>query len=138
MSNAYRIARLSLTMLVASLALPAASVAEPTSGTSAATSRPHHARPHHRHRQTARIAPVPPQPAATPVASGTSPAPVPNEALTAPIDHTDAQTSVAPSVFQLHYPPQGDGYVTGSSPQAMDDRNAAKATGVQARVPLPQ
>jgi hypothetical protein len=51
---------------------------------------------------------------------------------------SSAETSVAPSVFQLHYPPQGEGYVTGSSPQAMDDHNAAKATGVQVTVPLQQ
>lgn len=97
---------------------------------------------HHRHarhlghaRTSASIQPLPPA-VATPPAAG--PAPVPNEAVNAPIDNPTPETNAGPSVFQLHYPPQGDGYVTGSSPQAMDDRNAAKATGVEVKVPLPQ
>ena len=81
------------------------------------------------------VADSPSQPAAPP-ASG--PAPVPNEAVNAPIDNTQQETSVAPSVFQLHYPPQGDGYTRGSTSQALDDREAAKATGVEVKVPLPQ
>jgi hypothetical protein len=63
---------------------------------------------------------------------------VPNDSVSAPIPESSPETQVAPSVFQLHYPPQGEGYVNGSSPQAMDDRNAAKATGVQVTVPLQQ
>jgi hypothetical protein len=47
-------------------------------------------------------------------------------------------TSVTPSLLQLHYPNVGDGYVEGSSPAAMDDRNAAKAPGVEMQVPLKQ
>ena len=66
------------------------------------------------------------------------PAPVPNESVAAPIEHGSTDASVAPSVFQLHYPPQGDGYTTGSSSQALDDREAARATGVEVKVPLPQ
>lgn len=97
---------------------------------------------HHHHRKPAhavrpKIAALPAAPAAPSVASA-GPAPVPNEALTPPIDNTAQETKVAPSVFSLHYPNQGDGYVTGSSPQAMDDRNAARATGVEMKVPLPQ
>jgi hypothetical protein len=61
---------------------------------------------------------------------------MPNDSVSAPIPPSSTETQVAPSVFQLHYPPQGEGYVTGSSPQAMDDHNAAKATGVQVTVPL--
>ena len=96
-----------------------------------------HTRSHH-HRVAARtLAPIPAQPADR-QASATTPAPVPNESVGAPNDPVASGASVAPSVFQLHYPPQGEGYVTGSSPQAMDDRNAAKATGVQMKVPLPQ
>ena len=99
-------------------------------------SHPHHARRSHRHPRTAS---VPTQPAAPTdqQASATTPAPVPNESVTPPIDHAAPSANVAPSVFQLHYPPQGEGYVTGSSSQAMDDRNAAKATGVEATIPLP-
>jgi hypothetical protein len=76
-----------------------------------------------------------PRPAQPPTVG---PAPVPNLAVTPPVDNSHQETQVEPSVFQLHYPPQGDGYITGSSPQAMDDRTAAKATGVQVTVPLPQ
>jgi hypothetical protein len=70
--------------------------------------------------------------------SETGPAPVPDEAIFPPIDDPQPQTSVAPAVIQLHYPWQGDGYVSGSSPQAMDDREAAKVTGIQITVPLQQ
>ncbi len=105
-----------------------------------AAAPPHHAAVHH-HRRHAAAKPAPIASGAlpaTPAAPTSSPAPVPNEAVAAPIDDPSPQTSVAPSVFQLHYPPQGDGYTTGSSSQAMDDREAAKATGVQVKVPLPQ
>ena len=100
----------------------------------------HHASVRH-HRRHTPVRPVAPLAAATPSAPATpvsSPAPVPNESVAAPIEDPAPQTSVAPSVFQLHYPPQGDGYTTGSSSQAMDDREAAKATGVEVKVPLPQ
>ena len=98
----------------------------------------HHAHAKRHHRVAARtLAPTAAQPAGQ-QASATTPAPVPNEWVSAPNDPAASGASVAPSVFQLHYPPQGEGYVTGSSPQAMDDRNAAKATGVQMKVPLPQ
>ena len=92
---------------------------------------------HHR-RQTA--APVA-QPAAARTPAGppvAGPAPVPNDSVTAPNPTQAGDPMVAPSVFALHYPPQGEGYVTGSSPQAMDDRNAAKVTGVQMTLPLTQ
>ena len=103
-----------------------------------AQSIPTHA--HHPHRAHRHLPAAPPaQPAdAARQADATAPAPVPNEAVTPPLENKSPSANVAPSVFQLHYPPQGEGYVTGSSPQAMDDRNAAKATGVQATVPLPQ
>lgn len=96
-----------------------------------------HAR-HHAHAQASAglIQPQAKPAAATPPEAG--PAPVPNEAVAAPINDPAPQPSAGPSVFQLHYPPQGDGYVTGSSPQALDDRDAAKATGVEVKVPLPQ
>ncbi len=98
----------------------------------------HHRHIRHHRRDAARtLSPVAAQPAGT-QASASTPAPVPNESVNAPTDSGPAGTNVGPSVFALHYPPQGDGYVTGSSPQAMDDRNAAKATGVQMKVPLPQ
>ncbi len=122
-------------LLAAALLASTAAQAVPDPKTAAPV---HHAHGRRHHHLASRIAPLPPAASAAPVGNGTSPAPVPNEAMSAPIDNTDKTASVAPSVFSLHYPPQGDGYVTGSSPQAMDDRNAAKATGVQAKVPLPQ
>ncbi len=93
---------------------------------------------HHRSHKHARLAPAPAAPVAAAQPPAAGPAPVPDEAVRAPIDHATPETSVAPSVFQLHYPPQGDGYTTGSSSQALDDREAAKATGVEVKVPLPQ
>ncbi len=104
------------------------------------TAPAHHHTSHktHRHAQAASLAPLASTAAAPPAAPTSSPAPVPNEALNAPIDNTSTETTAAPRVFQLHYPPQGDGYTTGSSSQALDDREAAKATGVEVKVPLPQ
>jgi hypothetical protein len=83
--------------------------------------------------QIARLTPASHAPEADPNA-----APVPNENVTPPIDNSDQSASVAPAVMQIHYPPQGDGYVSGSSAQAMDDREAAKVTGVQIHMPLDQ
>jgi hypothetical protein len=74
---------------------------------------------------------------AHPTATDSS-APVPNQGITPPIDNADQETSVAPAVMQIHYPPQGDGYTLGSSAQAMDDKQAAKVTGVLVHVPLGQ
>ncbi len=127
-------ARCGLQILVAALAVCPA-VAAPASS-QASPARLHHTRRHH-HALAAAPSAGPEAPAAQP-ANTTTAAPVPDEAVTPPVDNPSPSANLAPSVFQLHYPPQGDGYVTGSSPQAMDDRNAAKATGMQATVPLPQ
>jgi hypothetical protein len=56
--------------------------------------------------------------------------------MDAPPDTAPAHIAAAPEVFQLHYPPTGDGYTYGSSPNALDDDAAKKAPGVQVRVPL--
>ncbi len=113
-----------------------------TASEPAPASAGHRTHLHPRHHHGLRSAdPASPAPAHGPLQAAsatTAPAPLPNESVAAPLPHTAPETAVAPSVFQLHYPPQGDGYVTGSSPQAMDDRNAAKATGVEVTVPLPQ
>jgi hypothetical protein len=117
--------------LFASVAFAAPGLAETTQPSAPV----HHARRHARTiRQQAALAPLTKASPAKPAADTN--APVPNEGVTAPIDNTDQQTSVAPSVMQIHYPPQGDGYTLGSSAQAMDDREAAKVTGVQMKVPL--
>ena len=98
----------------------------------------HHARAHRHHASWHKpgVAPLAAAPAQR-VASTTSPAPIPNESVSPP-DAPPPKAEISPRSFQLHYPPVGDGYVTGSSSQAMDDREAAKATGVQMTVPLPQ
>ncbi len=117
--------------LLAGIALAAPALA----GTTQTATPVHHIR-HHVHvvSHQAPIAPLTQPDAAKPVASHD--APMPNEWVTAPIDNTDQETSLAPAVMQIHYPPQGDGYTLGSSAQAMDDREAAKVTGVQMKVPL--
>lgn len=113
---------------------------QPSPQHSAATQHRRTVHHHHRTHLASRPEVQPLSPAPTPVASNTAPAPVPNENVGQPKadNPPPSSTSVEPQVFQLHYPPQGEGYVTGSSPQAMDDRNAAKATGVQMQMPLPQ
>jgi hypothetical protein len=67
-----------------------------------------------------------------------SPAPVPDENAAAPPDDKPQQAEVSPGIMQLHYPPMGNGYIPGSSPQAMDDRRTAKAGGVEVTLPLHQ
>jgi hypothetical protein len=103
------------------------------------------AHPVHRahHARHVRRAAPPPPPAAKaaslpPALAGTEPAPVPDEAVSDVPPGQAPATRVTPSMLQLHYPNVGDGYVQGSSPQAMDDRNAAKAPGVEMQVPLRQ
>jgi len=119
--------------LAAALAMPA--LADTTPAAPRAT---HHHR-HAAHRQRlAAVTPIRPFAPATPAHARDTQAPVPDPAITPPVDNSDQETSVAPAVMQIHYPPQGDGYVAGSSAQAMDDREAAKVTGVQVHVPLGQ
>jgi hypothetical protein len=91
----------------------------------------------HRH-ELAAISPIRPLTQPRTPSDGVSRAPMPDPAVTPPIDTSDQTTSLAPAVMQIHYPPQGDGYVSGSSAQAMDDREAAKVTGVLLRMPLGQ
>ena len=134
-----KVAQLALGALVSALLTAKATPVQATPAPDKATASQRHVRAKH-HRRVAAQTPPPirsAQPAGT-QASAATPAPVPNESVTAPNDPGAPNANVAPSVFALHYPPQGDGYVTGSSPQAMDDRNAARATGVQMKMPLPQ
>jgi hypothetical protein len=117
-------------------AMPAVAATQP-GGAPAAKPAAHH---HHaaRHRRMAAATPIQPiAPQNRPSPTDTA-APVPNQAVTPPVDNSDQHTSVAPAVMQIHYPPMGDGYTNGSSAQAMDDREAAKVTGVQVHVPLGQ
>jgi hypothetical protein len=61
---------------------------------------------------------------------------VPDEAASPPERSRNAATDVSPAIMGLHYPEVGNGYIRGSSPQAMDDKSAASAGGVQVTVPL--
>jgi hypothetical protein len=125
-------------LLLAALACSPAFAADPAAPP-AAVPPVHHVR-HARHRHKAEAAPPAPVAAAKlpPAIAGTEPAPVPNEAVSDVPPGQAPATHVTPSLLQLHYPNVGDGYVQGSSPQAMDDRNTAKAPGVEVQVPLQQ
>jgi hypothetical protein len=60
-----------------------------------------------------------------------------NEAETPPNGPPPTQsTKINPAIMGLHYPEVGNGYIPGSSPQAMDDASAERAGGVQVTVPL--
>jgi hypothetical protein len=96
----------------------------------------HHHRP--RHRRLSALGPVQPFTAPAGPASADASAPVPNPGITPPVDTADQSASLAPAVMQIHYPPQGDGYTSGSSAQAMDDHDAAKVTGLELRMPIGQ
>jgi hypothetical protein len=68
--------------------------------------------------------------------SAFTPAPLPNEAVTAPTSPVESRTHAEPTLFDLSRQYRGDGYVYGSSPQGMDDRRAAHVPGVEVKVPL--
>jgi len=128
----------STALLLAALACSPAIAADPSASPAAAQPGRHVRHTRHRHKAEA----VPPAPAVAsklpPAIAGTEPAPVPNEAVSDVPPGQAPATQVTPSLLQLHYPSVGDGYVQGSSPQAMDDRNTAKAPGVEVQVPLQQ
>ena len=122
--------------LASLLATGPARAATPT-GTPARTTQ-HAPHVHHRHHSsTAAARPlVAPVPTADRATAGTQPAPIPNENVPDVPPGQAPATQVTPSLLQLHYPHVGDGYVQGSSPSAIDDRNTAKAPGVEMQMPL--
>ena len=63
-------------------------------------------------------------------------APVPNEDVQPPRDAQSTDPNLQPSIFSLHYPSSGDGYIAGSSPQTIDNEHAARIGGAQLTVPL--
>ena len=63
-------------------------------------------------------------------------APQPNANLLPPAEPVPQSVSVVPGNLQLHYPPSGDGYVLGSSPQAMDDEHTARFPGLTVHFPM--
>jgi hypothetical protein len=56
--------------------------------------------------------------------------------MRAPTSPVESRTHAEPTLFDLGNKYQGDGYVYGSSPQAMDDRRAMKVPGIEVKVPL--
>jgi hypothetical protein len=90
-----------------------------------------------KHRPIAKRAPQPPvvRQSGMPGPAFTA-APVPNTAATAPVSPAESRTHAEPTLFNLGNKYTGDGYVYGSSPQAMDDLRAQKVPGVEVKVPL--
>ena len=97
---------------------------------------------HHRHTVKQQTAPNPAQaaslhrpsaPALPPVVGD---APVPNEDVQRPGDAQSTDPNLQPSIFSLHYPSSGDGYIAGSSPQTIDNEHAGRIGGAQLTVPL--
>ncbi len=98
---------------------------------------------HHHHRVTHHLRPQPgapiPQPAPSETdAAGTTPAPVPNEDIGPPRAAEQTSPSLDPGSLRLHYPPLGDGYLPGSSPQDMANTQTPKVPGATYTVPLQQ
>ena len=103
--------------------------------------RTHHLR-RHRHRVIG-LQGQPPAPIGTPApqeagTAGTSPAPVPNEDIGPPRTPTATDPSVDPGNLSIHYPPLGNGYLPGSSPQDVANTQTPKVPGVTVKVPLEQ
>jgi hypothetical protein len=119
------------------VAQEAPDAAAPTAPAPAPHHTVHHARRHHRHGHPAKPAPEA-QTAAPVQPPAYTEAPTPNGNLLPPQESVPPNTSVLPGTMQLHYPPSGEGYVPGSSPQAMDDARTAKVPGVTLHVPLQQ
>ncbi len=106
----------------------------------AAPVKTHHARHHRRH--TVRLQAQPSAPIGSPAPSqaeaGTTPAPMPNEDIGPPRAPTDTSASVDPGSLSIHYPPLGNGYLPGSSPQDMANTQTPKVPGVTVNMPLQQ
>jgi len=117
---------------------PAAAQAPQASAPAAPS--PAHPVHHHRHRTRLSLHPATPSPAtpspAQVAAAGTSPAPVPNEDIGPPRAPLDSRGEVTPGSMSIHYPPNGDGYLPGSSSSDMDNRTTPSVPGVQYQAPL--
>jgi hypothetical protein len=100
-------------------------------------------RHHQTHRKTPpRLAtpmatdPASPTPSRRDPGTAYTPAPLPNQAVTAPTSPVESRPHGEPTLFDLSRQYRGDGYVYGSSPQGMDDRRSAHVPGVELKVPL--
>jgi hypothetical protein len=96
---------------------------------------------HHHHHHVSYHRPAQPlanSPAAagTHMAAGTSPAPVPNENIGPPQPPPDTSAEVDPGTLHIHYPPLGNGYLPGSSPQDMANTQTPQVPGVTVKMPL--
>jgi hypothetical protein len=101
---------------------------------SAALHRHLHHRTRHLHLQTQ--VPVPDAARPETDAAGTTPAPMPNEDIGPPRAPASTSPSLDPGSLHLHYPPLGDGYLPGSSPQDMANSQTPKVPGATYTVPL--
>ena len=103
------------------------------------TAKVHHVHHRRRHAGLTPAAPAPIAPAPLQAGSpGTSPAPVPNEDVGPPRTPPSTDASVDPGNLSIHYPPLGQGYLPGSSPQDMANTQTPKVPGVTVNVPLQQ
>ncbi|MBV9654550.1 MAG: hypothetical protein JOZ42_08300 [Acetobacteraceae bacterium] len=116
--------RLPLPFVLLLLALAAAAPAPHT--------KTHH---HHASNKQAHVRPAPRAPKVS-RAEPATPAPLPNESVSAPVAPEESRTRVTPTLFDLGEKYQGDGYPYGASPQAMDDRRSAHVPGISVKVPL--
>ncbi len=123
-----------------SIALLAATTGLAVAQTAKAPVKP--AAHHHRHRtHHVHVPPAPPSvpaPASEADADGTTPAPVPNQDIGPPGAQASTSPSLDPGSLHLHYPPLGDGYLPGSSPQDMANTQTPKVPGAVYTVPLQQ
>jgi hypothetical protein len=110
---------------------PAPAAAQAVPAPSAHPRRRHHAL-YHRPPQAH------PAAAAPLVAGGTSEAPVPNENVGPPEAPPDTRTQIDPGTLHIHYPPLGNGYLPGSSPQDMANTQTPQVPGVTVKIPLQQ
>ena len=145
----YRAGLCSLAVILAIATANNNAVAQPSQA-QASSSPARHVYHHHfhtRHRAAAPLArATAPRQSAPPADDrGFVPAPVVPQAppvtdananLLPPQASVPGGTQVAPGTMQLHYPFAGNGYVTGSSPQAMDDATTAKIPGVIVKLPI--
>ena len=130
---------LAMATLIATVNPAGAQAPQPTRTAQPAPSPPHHAlhRHHARHHHMALATPAAPAP--SPVAAenaGTAPAPVPNEDAGPPRAAPGTAATVTPGSMSIHYPPNGDGYLPGSSSSDMDNRTTPAVPGVQYQAPI--
>lgn len=95
----------------------------------------HHTRHHRAHVASARPLPILPQQPVTPQ-SRFADAPTPNPDIGPPDARPPPAISVQPELLQQHVTPTGQGYTYGSTPEAIQNADTAKAPGVGIDIPV--